>query len=72
MALRVCVAGATGWAGGALARAIARTDDLTLVAGGLTAARRPPPRRRPGRLLPERAAQFLCRRCTCHGVRRFR
>ena len=31
--LRVCVAGATGWAGGALARAIARTDDLALVAG---------------------------------------
>ncbi len=33
MAVRVCLAGATGWAGSALARAIARTDDLELVAG---------------------------------------
>jgi 4-hydroxy-tetrahydrodipicolinate reductase len=32
MAVRVCVAGATGWAGAALARAIAYTDDLALVA----------------------------------------
>lgn len=32
MTLRVCVAGATGWAGSALARGIARTDDLQLVA----------------------------------------
>jgi 4-hydroxy-tetrahydrodipicolinate reductase len=33
MTLRVCLAGATGWAGSALARAIAQTDDLALVAG---------------------------------------
>lgn len=33
MTLRVCLAGATGWAGGALARAISQTDDLELVAG---------------------------------------
>jgi 4-hydroxy-tetrahydrodipicolinate reductase len=33
MAHRVCLAGATGWAGAALARAIAQTDDLELVAG---------------------------------------
>src|SRR5512145_2459479 len=33
MTLRVCLAGATGWAGAALARAIAQTDDLELVAG---------------------------------------
>ena len=33
MTLRVCLAGATGWAGTALARAIARTQDLELVAG---------------------------------------
>ena len=33
MTLRICVAGATGWAGAALARAIVRTDDLELVAG---------------------------------------
>ena len=32
MALNVCLAGATGWAGSELARAIARTDDLVLVA----------------------------------------
>lgn len=32
MTIRVCVAGATGWAGSALARGIARTDDLLLVA----------------------------------------
>jgi 4-hydroxy-tetrahydrodipicolinate reductase len=31
MALKVCLAGATGWAGSALARAIAHTSDLTLV-----------------------------------------
>jgi len=30
--LRVCLAGATGWAGSALARAIAHTPDITLVA----------------------------------------
>ena len=30
MTIRVCLAGATGWAGSALARAIARTDDITL------------------------------------------
>lgn len=30
MALRICLAGATGWAGSALARAIAATDDLTI------------------------------------------
>lgn len=30
--LRVCLAGATGWAGAALARGIARADDLDLVA----------------------------------------
>lgn len=29
--LRVCLAGATGWAGSELARGIARADDLTLV-----------------------------------------
>lgn len=32
MTLQVCVAGATGWAGSELARAIATTDDLVLVA----------------------------------------
>ena len=30
--IRVCLAGATGWAGSELARAIARESDLTLVA----------------------------------------
>lgn len=30
--IRVCLAGATGWAGSALARAIAKRDDITLVA----------------------------------------
>lgn len=30
MSIRVCLAGATGWAGSALARAIARTNDITL------------------------------------------
>ena len=30
MSIRVCLAGATGWAGSALARAIAQTDDITL------------------------------------------
>ena len=29
--IRVCLAGATGWAGSALARAIARSEDITLV-----------------------------------------
>jgi 4-hydroxy-tetrahydrodipicolinate reductase len=33
MTIRVCLAGATGGAGSALARAIARTDDIELVAG---------------------------------------
>ena len=33
MTLRVCLAGVTGWAGSALARAIAQSDDLELVAG---------------------------------------
>jgi len=32
MSLRICLAGATGWAGSALARGIARTTDLQLVA----------------------------------------
>ena len=32
MTLRVCLAGATGWAGSALARAIALSDDIELVA----------------------------------------
>jgi len=32
MVLRVCLAGATGWAGSELARGIARTPDLDLVA----------------------------------------
>ena len=32
MPIRVCLAGATGWAGSALARGIAQTDDLLLVA----------------------------------------
>jgi 4-hydroxy-tetrahydrodipicolinate reductase len=32
MTIRVCLAGATGWAGSALARAIAGTDDISLVA----------------------------------------
>ena len=32
MTIRVCLAGATGWAGSELARAIARVDDLTLAA----------------------------------------
>ena len=33
MTIRVCLAGATGWAGSALARGIARTQDIELVAG---------------------------------------
>ncbi|HEY2290138.1 MAG TPA: 4-hydroxy-tetrahydrodipicolinate reductase [Thermoanaerobaculia bacterium] len=33
MALRVCIAGATGWAGSELARGVAATEDLVLVAG---------------------------------------
>ena len=33
MVLKVCLAGATGWAGSELARAMARTADLTVVAG---------------------------------------
>ena len=33
MKIRVCLAGATGWAGSALARAIAGSDDIELVAG---------------------------------------
>ncbi len=33
MTLAMCLAGATGWAGSALARGIAQTDDLKLVAG---------------------------------------
>ena len=32
MTIRVCLAGATGWAGSALARAIAKSDDIELVA----------------------------------------
>lgn len=32
MALNVCVAGATGWAGSELARSIAKNEDLALVA----------------------------------------
>ncbi len=32
MTIRVCLAGATGWAGSAVARAIAQTDDIELVA----------------------------------------
>ena len=32
MMLKVCLAGATGWAGSELARSIAKTADLTLVA----------------------------------------
>lgn len=32
MAIRVCLAGATGWAGSELARSIAKTEDVTLVA----------------------------------------
>lgn len=32
MSVRVCLAGATGWAGSALARRIAQTDDMTFVA----------------------------------------
>jgi 4-hydroxy-tetrahydrodipicolinate reductase len=32
MTIRVCLAGATGWAGSSLARAIAQTDDIVLVA----------------------------------------
>ena len=31
MAIRICLAGATGWAGSALARAIAQSSDMTLV-----------------------------------------
>lgn len=31
MTIRVCLAGATGWAGSAVARAIAKLDDITLV-----------------------------------------
>ena len=30
--INVCLAGATGWAGSELARGIARTDDLAVVA----------------------------------------
>jgi 4-hydroxy-tetrahydrodipicolinate reductase len=33
MKIRICLAGATGWAGSALARAIAQSADLALVAG---------------------------------------
>lgn len=33
MTIKVCLAGATGWAGSELARGIASADDLTLVAG---------------------------------------
>jgi 4-hydroxy-tetrahydrodipicolinate reductase len=33
MSIRVCIAGVTGWAGGALARAIALAEDMQLVAG---------------------------------------
>ncbi len=33
MKIRVCLAGVTGWAGAALARGIAQTDDIELVAG---------------------------------------
>ena len=32
MAIRVCLAGATGWAGSALAHGIARSEDIELVA----------------------------------------
>src|SRR5512139_3335411 len=32
MPIRVCLAGATGWAGSALARGIAQSDDIELVA----------------------------------------
>lgn len=32
MTIRVCLAGATGWAGSALARAIAQSDDMAIVA----------------------------------------
>jgi 4-hydroxy-tetrahydrodipicolinate reductase len=32
MTIRICLAGATGWAGSALARAIAQSNDMTLVA----------------------------------------
>jgi 4-hydroxy-tetrahydrodipicolinate reductase len=31
MVLKVCLAGATGWAGSELARSIAKTSDLALV-----------------------------------------
>ena len=34
MAIKVCLAGPTGWAGSELARSIARTADLTVVAAG--------------------------------------
>jgi 4-hydroxy-tetrahydrodipicolinate reductase len=33
MTIRVCLAGATGWAGSAVARGISQTDDITLTAG---------------------------------------
>lgn len=33
MTIRVCIAGVTGWAGSALAKAIVQTDDIQLVAG---------------------------------------
>lgn len=32
MVIRVCLAGATGWAGSALARGIVKSDDIELVA----------------------------------------
>ena len=55
MTMRVCLAGATGWAGSALARAIAQTDDIELVA----AVSRTYARRSLGEVLAEP-------RLTCH------
>ena len=45
MSIRVCLAGATGWAGSELARAVAGADDLELVAAVA--------RRQAGRVLGE-------------------
>ena len=40
MKLKVCVAGGTGWVGKPLCMAIAQTEDLTLVGGGLAESQR--------------------------------
>ena len=73
MTIRVCLAGATGWAGSALARAIAQSDDISLVSavsrthagttlGDVSASRAsgaPSMRRRKKRRLPTLAMSFF-------------